>query len=241
MIEVLEQTGSTNADLIARLNALEHVAEGDWLVAKRQNSGRGRQGREWFDGQGNFMGSTVVTVSSQNPPAHTLALVTGLAVYETVNALLPDPQALSLKWPNDLLLGGAKLAGILLETSGDKVVVGIGVNLRVAPQLPDRQTTALAYVMPPPELDHFAHNLSQCFDAELERWRNFGLETLIRRWLACAYPVGTSISVHEPSGETLLGKFDGLDENGSLLLLDTDGTRRVIHAGDIVITSGAQN
>ncbi|MEO9462939.1 MAG: biotin--[acetyl-CoA-carboxylase] ligase [Marinomonas sp.] len=238
MIELLEQTGSTNADLIARVAAQERVAEGSWIVAKRQDSGRGRQGREWFDGAGNFMGSTVVAISPQSPPAHTLALVTGLAVYETVSALLPDPSSLKLKWPNDLLLGGAKLAGILLETSGDHVVVGIGVNLRAAPQLPDRQTTALAQFMPPPELDHFANSLARCFDAELERWRNFGLETLIRRWLACAYPVGTAISVHDPAGETLLGRFDGLDENGSLLLLTVDGTRRVIHAGDIVIAPG---
>ncbi len=236
MIEVLEQTGSTNADLIARLAAQERIAEGHWLIAKRQDAGRGRQGREWFDGAGNFMGSTVVTTSAQTPPAYTLALVTGLAVYETVSAIVPDPASLYLKWPNDLLLGGAKLAGILLETSGDQVVVGIGVNLRAAPQLPDRQTTALAYVMPPPDLEYFAHSLATSFDSELERWRNFGLETLIRRWLACAYPVGTSISVHDPSGETLLGKFDGLDENGSLLLLTVEGSRRVIHAGDIVLT-----
>lgn len=238
MIEVLEQTGSTNVDLIARLAAKERIPEGHWLLAKRQTSGRGRQGREWFDGAGNFMGSTIVTTSAQNPPVHTLALVSGLAVYEAVSALLPDPSLLNLKWPNDVMLGGVKLAGILLETSGDFVVVGIGVNLKAAPQLPDRQTTALAHVMPPPELDDFAQRLAKCFDVELERWRNFGLEALIRRWLSCAYPVGTSISVHDPSGETLLGKFDGLDKSGSLLLLKADGTRQVIHAGDIVVTSG---
>lgn len=241
MIEILEQTGSTNADLLARLAANERVAEGHWLIAKRQSEGRGRQGRKWFDGSGNFMGSTVVHTSAEQPPAHSLALVAGLAAYEAVLPLLPEPSALQLKWPNDLLLRGAKLAGILLERRGDAVVIGMGVNLRDAPELPNRQTTALSHVTSPPELEVFAKTLAKNFDGELERWRNFGLETLMRLWHSCAHPIGTPISVHDPSGETLLGTFDGLDANGSLILRMFGDETRIINAGDIVLTGAAQN
>ncbi len=239
MIETVEETGSTNADLLRRLARHERVGEGDWLIANRQSAGRGRQGRDWFDGAGNFMGSTVVHISDQGPPAHTLALMAGLALYEAVLPIIPEPTALQLKWPNDLLLGGAKLAGILLERHEQSVVVGIGVNLRAAPKLPDRETTALAHATAPPELETFARALAKSFDAELERWRTFGLETLIRRWLACAHPIGTSISAHDPSGEVVLGKFDGLDANGSLQIRLADGSSRSVHVGDIVISQGS--
>ena len=143
MIQTVAETGSTNADLAARLRSGERVGEGDWLVADRQVAGRGRQGRPWSDGAGNFMGSTVVRPGPSDPPAHTLTLAVALAAYETVLPLLADPRALSIKWPNDLLLNGAKLSGILLEREGDAVVIGIGVNLAQAPELPDRPTIAL--------------------------------------------------------------------------------------------------
>ena len=121
----------------------ERIAEGHWLVADRQSAGRGRQGREWFDGFGNFMGSTVVHLRAGDPLAPTLALVAGLAAYQAVLPHCPDPVPLRLKWPNDLMFAGAKLAGILLEREGDSVIVGIGVNLAIAPQVPGRETLAL--------------------------------------------------------------------------------------------------
>ncbi len=235
MITFVEQTGSTNADLLSRLGAGEHVREGDWLVAQRQVAGRGRQGRQWFDGAGNFMGSTVVRPGLGDPPAHSLALATGLAVYEAVLPLCPDPSALMLKWPNDVLLGGAKLAGILLEATGGAVVVGIGVNLRAAPQLPDRRTIALADVTTPPAPADFAERLAAAFEAEIIRWRSHGLELLLRRWQAAAHRPGTPLKVHDASGEALAGEFAGLDASGALLLRRADGKTQAVHAGDVVI------
>jgi BirA family biotin operon repressor/biotin-[acetyl-CoA-carboxylase] ligase len=235
LIQFVDETGSTNADLLARLGAGEPLREGDWLVAKRQTAGRGRQGREWFGGAGNFMGSTIVRPTEADPAAHSLALMTGLAVYETVLPLCPDPTALMLKWPNDVLIGGAKLCGILLESRGGAVIVGIGVNLRAAPHLPDRRTVALSDLAPPPELSNFADRLTATFDVELERWRSHGLELLVRRWLAAAHAKGTRLSVHDPSGEKIHGTFAGLDAQGSLLLLCGDGKTRTVHAGDVVI------
>lgn len=235
MIRTVAETGSTNADLLAWLGPGEHVAEGDWLVADRQTAGRGRQGRQWFDGHGNFMGSTAVHHRSGDPPAHSLALVTGLAVYEAVQPLCPNPSPLMLKWPNDLLLGGAKLCGILLERAGQVVVVGIGVNLASAPEVPERETVALSAFGPAPDRDAFAASLAASLDRELERWRSFGLAPIIRRWLAVGTPVGTPLSVHEPDGSVVQGRFAGLDDEGTLRLRLEDGAVRAIHAGDVML------
>lgn len=233
MIRILAETGSTNADLTAALRAGERVVEGDWLVADRQIAGRGRQGRTWLDGAGNFMGSTVVRPAPGDPPPPSLALLAGLALYETVSPLLANPSALSLKWPNDLLVGTAKLAGVLLERVGDAVIVGIGVNLVRAPQIDDRETIALADIGSPPERDSFAEALAAAFDRELERWRTVGLDPLLRRWHTVAHPVGAPLRVHEPEGTTVWGTFAGLATDGSLLLRLEDGTVRPIHAGDV--------
>lgn len=233
MIRIVAETGSTNADLAAALRGGERVCEGDWLIADRQTAGRGRQGRTWFDGAGNFMGSTVVRPGPGDPPPPTLTLLAGMALYETVAPLLADPSVLSLKWPNDLLIARAKVAGILLEREGDAVVVGIGVNLAAAPRLGDRETTSLAASGPAPARNAFADALAAAFDRELERWRTVGLDPLLRRWQAVAHPAGAPLSVHEPGGSTVVGEFAGLAPDGSLLLRLEDGAVRPIHAGDV--------
>ncbi len=213
----------------------EALEEGMWLVADRQTAGRGRQGREWFDGHGNFMGSTLVRLAPNDPPAHTLSLMVGMAVYDAVLPLVPDASALSLKWPNDVLLNGAKLAGILLESEGGAVVIGIGVNLAQAPKLDDRETIALADVTTPPARDDFAPILARGLRDELARWRQVGIEPLLRRWQSAAHAIGTALSVHDGDGAVLSGTFAGLNETGSLLLRLADGETRAIHAGDVVL------
>src|SRR6185295_17058659 len=96
----------------------------------------------WLSARGNFFGSTLVELSEGDPPAQSLSLAAGLALAEAVDAAVPA-QPLMLKWPNDLMLLGKKLAGILLERSGDRVVIGFGVNLAKAPQIEGRKTAAL--------------------------------------------------------------------------------------------------
>lgn len=234
-IEIVEETGSTNADLLARAESGGEWNEGDWLVADRQTEGRGRQGRAWLGAAGNFMGSTAVRLGEGDPPAASLSLTAGLAIYETVIARLAEPWRLQLKWPNDLLLGGVKIAGILLERSGDVVVVGVGVNLAAAPMLPDRATAHLAMTGPAPERDSFARDLAATFALELARWREGGLGALMPRWLAAAHPLGTELSVHGADGRSLTGRFAGLREDGALRLQTADGSTCVIHAGDVAL------
>ena len=238
MIHIASRTGSTNADLLAQLRAAEHVAEGTWLVADRQDAGRGRQGRTWFDGLGNFMGSTVVHRHASDPSASSLALLVGLTLHEVIAPLVPPPHRAQLKWPNDVLIGGAKLAGILLEGEGAAVVVGIGVNLAAAPELKDRRTVALSAFGPAPDRDTFATALARQFVIELERWRNFGIEPVVRRWLAAGHPPGTALQVGEPGTEPLAGTFAGLTADGALQLTLADGTTRTIHAGEVRLAGG---
>ena len=233
MIKLVPETGSTNADLLAALRAGERLAEGDWLVAGRQTAGRGRQGRAWFDGAGNFMGSTVVRLAPGDPPPASFALAAGLAVYEAVLPLLPDPAPLRLKWPNDVTYAGAKLAGVLLEREGEALVVGIGVNLAQAPAIDGRHTIALSELVPAPERDLFAGALAASLASELGRWRSYGLDPLARRWQAAAHPAGTPLAVAPPGEAVLDGAFDGLTDEGALRLRLADGTLRVMHAGDV--------
>lgn len=235
MIEFVPETGSTNSDLLDRLRDGARMVEGDWLVADRQVSGRGRQGRAWSGGLGNFMGSTAVRCLSGDPPAPTLALLTGLVLHEVAAALVPDPLALRLKWPNDLLYGRAKLAGILLEGQSGWVVVGVGVNLAHAPELPDRETCSFASFGPAPDRNLFAEDLARTFSVELERWRTYGLDPLLRRWQAASLPVGTPLTVHDPDGQALSGAFAGLAAVGSLLLRLPDGATHTVHAGDVML------
>lgn len=229
MIEFIPETGSTSADIAERLRAGQFVPEGHWLIADRQTAGKGRQGREWCDGAGNFMGSTVVHLRFGDPDPATLALLTGLAVQEAVSSRLSSGAEARLKWPNDVMIGTAKLAGILLERVQDSVVIGVGVNLASAPDLPDRETIALAA----PDRDVFAADLARLFDIELDRWRSFGLAPIIKRWLAAAHPLGTPLAVGEPGETPVAGTFAGLSDDGALQLRLADGHTRVIHAGEV--------
>lgn len=235
MITLVDQTGSTNADLAAAIRSGEGWAEGAWLVARRQSAGRGRQGREWFDGAGNFMGSTVVEAPAAGVPPASLTFVAALAVRDAAAAVLGESAPLALKWPNDVLLDGGKLSGILLEMVRERIVVGIGVNLACAPQVPGRKTAALADHAPAPPVEAFATSLAAAFARRLSAWRTSGLAPTLDAFLAHAvHAQGSPLTVHDHDGAPLSGSFAGLEESdGALRLRLADGSERVIRAGDI--------
>ena len=223
-IRIVERTGSTNADLIAD----EGAREGDWLVALAQHGGKGRQGRAWDWLEGNFAGSTLVRLAPGDPPAQTLSLAAGLALIEALEVAAPGRSA-TLKWPNDLLLDGGKLAGILLERAGDRVVIGFGVNLAGAPAIPGRPTAALDGTMAP---QAFAPLLAASFARSVELWRT-DPASLPDRWLAKAHPIGSALKVHLDSDHSIAGRFEGLAEDGALLLRTASGAIETIRAGDV--------
>jgi len=205
------------------------VAEGDWLVALEQSSGRGRQGRSWVSEPGNFFGSTLVSLRADDPPAQSLALVSGLALAEAIDDVRPG-QPLMLKWPNDLMLLGKKLAGILLERSGGRVVVGFGVNLAAAPQLPDRQCESLRGAIRP---EQFAPLLATRFSGLLQLWRQSHPALIAQAWLARAHPLGTRMTVHAGPTDKVSGRFDGLESDGALRLRRDDGMVDIVRAADV--------
>jgi len=226
-IRIVERTGSTNSDLIADPDALED----EWLVALEQQAGKGRQGRRWVSAAGNFYGSTLVVIRPGDPPPQTLSLAAGLALAEAVDAAVPA-QALMLKWPNDLMLAGKKVGGILLERSGDRVVVGIGVNLAASPRLPDRDAADLGGATSP---QAFAPLIAGSFAKLLALWRSSESSGLVRSWLERAHLPGTRLAVHVGKDATLSGRFAGLEMDGALRLMLDDGTIEVVRAGDIFL------
>jgi BirA family biotin operon repressor/biotin-[acetyl-CoA-carboxylase] ligase len=207
------------------------TSEGLWLRAERQTSGKGRQGRAWDSPAGNLYISTLVRVRPGEPSPATLALVAAVALEEAVSLFGVHPM---LKWPNDLLVGGAKLSGILLERVDDAVIIGFGVNLAHHPIDLDRPATSIAAHAPAPDPEVFAETLAEVFARWLSRWRD-GIAPVRDRWLARAHPLDTALTARLADGTSMEGLFDGLDAQGALILRLADGTTRVIHAGDVFL------
>lgn len=231
---------STN-DEAARL-ARAGAPEGTVVWALRQTAGRGRRGRSWTSAEGNLFVSLILR--PQAPPARAaeLSFVAALAVAETVDALNAGGPAALCKWPNDVLLGAGKIAGILLESEagdgGDAawVVVGVGVNLAGCPMDVERPAAAL----PAPKAPSAGLEiLLPAFDRLVGRWRDEGFAPIREAWLARAAGLGAPISVRL-THETIDGVFHGLDSDGVLLLDVGQGkSLRRITAGDVFFAGEA--
>lgn len=135
-----------------------------------------------------------------------------------------------LKWPNDVLLAGKKLAGILLERNGDRIAVGFGVNLASAPELAGRECASLGGKIAP---QAFAPLLAASFARMLELWRVSEPSLLAQAWLARSHAAGTRLTVHSSTDERVSGRFDGIEPDGGLRLRLDDGTIDIVRAGDV--------
>lgn len=229
MIRTVASTASTNADLLAEAQA--GAPEGLWLRAESQTGGRGRAGRSWLSPPGNLYASTIVRLCPGDPDAATLALTASVALEEVASAYA-GPGKLQLKWPNDLMAGRAKLAGILLERIDDAVVIGFGVNLAHHPTDLERPTVSLAALGGAcPDPDAFLVELADAFARWLSRWRGEGLAPVRARWLERAHALGTALV-----STGVEGLFDGLDASGALLLRRADGRIETIRAGDVFLS-----
>lgn len=186
-------------------------------------------GRGWQAPEGNLAASCLIRARPGEGAPAELGFVAALALHDVASALAPEAP-LQLKWPNDLLLGGAKLSGILLEREGETVVLGVGVNLAHAPEVPGRRTAALADAGVAIEPEAFAEQLAAAFEARRRQWRTHGFAAIAAGWLARAHPIGTQLAV---SGAGPEGRFAGLGADGALLLDGEDGVRHVVRAGDV--------
>ena len=200
-------------------------------MAQIQEAGRGRQGREWVSRRGNFFGSTIVDLAPGDPPPQSLSLAAGLALIEAAETTAPDLPLL-LKWPNDLVVGGAKVGGILLERHGERVVVGFGVNLAAAPDIPERPAAHLGGRVTP---EAFAPLLAGAMGRMLMLWRTTDPRDFAKAWLAGAHPVGTELAVHGSDGGDVRGRFDGIEPDGTMRLRLADGSVELVRAGDVAL------
>ena len=208
------------------------------VLAQRQSAGRGSRGRGWTTPAGNLALSVLLRPNLPAREAAQISLLAGVAVAEAVAHFLPDVADLALKWPNDVLLGGAKLAGILIETHGvdgrlDWLVAGIGVNLAHAPTVPGRATAALAQrrLAPPPEA--FAAVLLDRLGHWLAVQQGHGFASVRAAWLDHALPVASAMTI-KLGDQIVAGAFMGLGEDGSLLLQTATGPRHFT-AGDVLL------
>ncbi len=238
ILQAHDRLASTN-DEAMRLAAAGAPA-GVVVLAREQTRGRGRHGRAWASPQGNLYASVVLRPDCAMAVAAQLSLVAGLALAETLAALGPADLDLALKWPNDVLLGGAKTAGVLLEGSSDAdgraawVVIGTGVNLASCPDDTPYPATCLACegfadLSPQALLEAYLASL----DGWLGRWQSTGFGAVRQAWLARALRLGGEIRLRLERGE-LFGRFLDLTDTGSLLLEQEGGRRREIAAGEVL-------
>lgn len=232
-VETFATIDSTNAE--AKRRALSGYRGPMWLKADDQTKGVGRSGREWHSPTGNLFATLLMPFCGELRHAALVSFVACLAVADTLDAYAPESNV-SLKWPNDALLDGKKIAGVLLEAGGEEgkrwLAVGIGINLTEKPNEFRWPPTALADVISsPPSPDAALETLSRKFDYWLRLFENEGFHPVREAWLARAAHVGEQIEARL-ANETHIGIFQGLGGDGSLLLA-VDGTDVRITAADI--------
>lgn len=192
-------------------------------------------GRNWQSPPGNCYASTIIRPTQRDPQAAGLAFVVAIAVHETLRQFSPGT-VFTLKWPNDILIGQAKLCGILLERRGDAIVAGVGVNLAHHPEGLARPATSLAAQgINPPAPQEFVMQLADNLADRLIKWRTGGLAATLEAWREYAHPTGTMLQASLPDGEQISGSYIGLEDDGALKLRLADGSIRAIHAGDVFL------
>ena len=241
----LETVDSTNAEARRRAEAGETGPL--WITARRQTAGRGRRGRAWETGAGNLAATLLTTTGKPPAEAAEIAFVAALAVADLALAQVPDA-LVRLKWPNDVLVDGRKVSGVLIESGARPdgrlwLAVGVGVNLKSAPVAADRPATTLAdhlraEVAAPLSPDAALKVLAGAFDQRVTVWDTYGFEPIRTAWTARA-DLGRACQVRLDQ-ETLLGVAEGLEADGALRLrLDGGGVRRIT-AGDVFLPGEAR-
>jgi len=233
-VEILDEIDSTNAE--ARRRAETGRLDPVWIAARRQTAGRGRRGRAWASVQGNLHATGLFHLNASPAEAAQLSFAAALAAAETVEAAC-EPERVRVKWPNDVLVDGRKIAGLLLESApvssgGLWLAVGVGINLAWAPDDAERPATSLLAEGGRLDVESALARLSARFDAWRARWAGEGFAPIRDAWLARAYGLGDPCEVRLDH-ETLHGRFADLEADGSLRLELRDGGRRSISAGDV--------
>lgn len=229
---------STSALCCAR--AADGEPEGLAVLALQQTEGRGSRGRAWSSPPGNLSLSVILRPDTPAARAGQWALLAGVAMAQGLAGFLPDASSLALKWPNDILLHGKKLGGILVESSAgqggriDWLVIGFGANLAEAPVLPDRPAVAaLAEVGAAPTPEAAAATILDRLDHWRRIWRQDGFGAVRMAWMQFTQPIGSRLNLRLRDGD-VQGQFAGLTDDGGLLL-QTAGGVRAYATGEVLL------
>lgn len=233
---VLDEIDSTSAEA-ARL--APHQSQPTWILTHRQTRGRGRRGRAWTDPTGNFAASHLMFPQEPLKDIALNSFIAALSLFEALGQVAPA-ESYALKWPNDVLLNGKKIAGILLETSGrqdqvDWLIIGIGVNLQHAPDLTEMEPRAT----PPssiknelghaPDAERLLDALAIRFAENRQLYHHQGFEAIRTRWLAHAANLGAVLTARTMRDE-ITGSFEDVDNDGNLILMTPKGCRAITAA-----------
>ena len=241
---VFDSIDSTNAEARRRAEAGE--AGPIWIAARAQTAGRGRRGRNWRTETGNLAATLLMRTQRSPADAARMSFVAALAVHDLVDAYAPQ-HSVRLKWPNDVLLAGRKVSGILIESGTVKdggglwLAIGIGVNLGHAPEGLERPATCLAVHLtdkqPAPVFEDALQHLAGAFEGWRGVWDTQGFDAIATAWTARAAGIGQTCVVRLDR-ETFDGVAEGLDPDGALRLRTAGGELRRVHAGDVFFGEG---
>jgi len=215
----------------ARRLAETGAADRTVVRAVEQTGGRGRMGRQWSSPPGNVYMTAILRPDAPTARAAELSIVAAVALADAVARFGGD---VALKWPNDVLLNGGKVAGVLLEAVAEgsvlkAVLIGIGVNVASRPELPDRRTSRIEGA----EADTVFEALVAALDARYRQWCRDGLTGIRSAWLARGPAIGAPLTIYQ-GGERLEGRFAGMETDGTLVLALADGSTRRIASGEVV-------
>jgi BirA family transcriptional regulator, biotin operon repressor / biotin---[acetyl-CoA-carboxylase] ligase len=235
---VIDQVGSTSREALALVDAGETGPL--WIMARRQTAGRGRADRQWVSAPGNLHASLILSLSCPPTAVPQLSLLAGVATFDAIRqAAGGRPASLRLKWPNDILIGQAKCAGILAESvagpQSTTAIIGIGIDLVWHPTAMHRAATDLAEHGCHIEPDAMLASLAEAMQRWVVVWdggRDF--HSIRRAWLERAGPIGEMCTV-DTGRERLEGAFADLDADGALIISDSHGRRRTVTFGDVAL------
>ena len=243
-LEVLGTVGSTNA---VALDAVGQGVQECWFVSREQTAGRGRRGRVWQTQVGNLAATFLCGLEAGARGAETLGFVAGVALMEALLDLpLCTETHMGLKWPNDVLAAGKKLAGILLEArsgadGGLAIAVGVGVNVTSAPTGLPYPATCLAEMGADVDAGDVFLPLSARWATNLQLWDGgAGSAAILEKWRSHALGLGGPVSVETPRGR-ISGVLAGIDERGHMVIGMDNGRQEVVSAGDVQFSISASS
>lgn len=210
------------------------------LIAHSQTRGRGRLGRHWYSPPGNLYMTLVKSLPVPMTKLPQLSLVIGLALHRALKKLIPSEHHIAVKWPNDILVNGKKIAGILIETDCDSqseqtiCYIGIGLNRLSSPETMSYPTCSLLDFIPdPPEILGLGNLVLEEINPLLSLWMNSGLRDIREEWLWSAYGLGKPISAKIENGFVLYGRFVSLSLDGALIIEDDDQHQHTVLSSEI--------